>query len=276
AGMLDQIRPRGPVADDTTYDLLGAYIQDVIEPIERLELTFGGRFTWAAINADTVDPDPGAGPAFGPIDDDWANAVGSFHALYRVIEEWAVYGGVSQGFRAPNASDLTRFDVARSGELEIPSPGLEPEKYISFEIGTRARTERVQGWTAYHYTLIDGMITRFPTGNVVDGDIEVLKANVGDGFVHGFEVGGAWTFLVTEEHGSMTASAAFAWLEGEGDTCEDGALVRRPLSRIQPATSILTLRWDSPAKRFWVEASVTIADNQDRLAPDDVTDTQRI
>ncbi|MEE3198651.1 MAG: TonB-dependent receptor plug domain-containing protein, partial [Planctomycetota bacterium] len=41
-GSLGVRRPRGPVADDSTYDLLGIYIQDVFDLSERLELTAGG------------------------------------------------------------------------------------------------------------------------------------------------------------------------------------------------------------------------------------------
>ena len=56
---------------------------------------------------------------------------------------WNLYAGVSQAFRAPNLSDLTRLDTARSGELETPSPGLEPETYLSWEAGFKFQGERL-------------------------------------------------------------------------------------------------------------------------------------
>ena len=124
---------------------------------------------------------------------------------------------------------------------------------------------------SYHYTLIDGMIVRFPTGKTIDGDAEVTKDNVGDGFIHGVEVGLSWKF-----HEGFTAFGTFTWLEGEVDTFIGTTKSREPMSRIQPATGLLGLRWDAPQRRVWAEVTVTMADNQDRLSPRDVADTQRI
>ena len=272
-GSLREVRPRGPVADDASYDLLGAYLQDSFRPVDRLEVILGGRFNYAHAAAEEVDPDPSSAPNFGEINEDFSSAVGSVRLLYEVMDEWNLFGGVSQGFRAPNLSDLTRFDVARSGEVETPAPDLDPENFVSFEAGSKVLIEdlRLQGYASYHYTLIDEMIVRFPTGNTIDGDPEVTKDNVGDGFIHGVEVGLSWNF-----YDDFTAFGNFTWLEGEVDTFVGNRKSREPLSRIQPATGLLGLRWDSPQKKYWVEGTVTIVDNQGRLSPRDEADTQRI
>jgi hemoglobin/transferrin/lactoferrin receptor protein len=265
--------PRGPVADNASYDLFGVYLQDRIVIADRVEVIPGGRFNYALARADQVDPDPAAGPVFDSLDEDYHAAAGSLRLLYRATETWNLFGGASQGFRAPNLSDLTRFDVARSGELETPAPDLDPEKFLSLEVGTKVRLEeaKVEGYLSYHYTFIDDLIDRFPTGEVVDGLPVVTKENVGDGFIHGVELSLAWNF-----YQGFTAFGSFAWLEGEADTVEDGERQREPLSRIQPATALLGLRWDSPARRFWVEGTIEMVDNQDRLSPGDEADTQRI
>ena len=65
-------------------------------------------------------------------------------------------------------------------------------------------------------------------------------------------------------------------MAGEADTIVGNEVSREPLSRIQPAMSLLGIRWDSPSRKIWVEATVTIADEQDRLSPEDELDTQRI
>jgi hemoglobin/transferrin/lactoferrin receptor protein len=103
-------------------------------------------------------------------------------------------GGAAQGFRAPNLSDLTRFDIARSGEQETPSLSLSPEKYLSFETGIKSLQETWQGSLSYFYTFIDGMISRVPTGNTIGGNAEVTRRNVGTGYVHGFEAAGSLYF----------------------------------------------------------------------------------
>ena len=266
-------RSRGPVADDATYDMLGIYVQDSIKAHERVEVILGGRLTYVNAQADDVDPDPTAPPMFGDLDEDFLGVVGSARVMYQALDEWNIFGGVSQGFRAPNLSDLTRFDVARSGEVETPAPDLDPERYVSFEIGSKLDVEQIglTGYLAYHYTIIDGMIIRFPTGNVIDGDPEVTKDNVGDGFVHGVDLGLAWEFC-----DGFTAFGTFAWIEGQADTFIGSEKSERPLSRLQPATALLGLRWDSPEKVFWVEGTATIVREQRRLSPRDAADTQRI
>ncbi len=272
-GSLRSVRPRGPVADDASYDLLGVYLQDAFRPVERLEVIVGGRFNYAHAEADEVDPDPSSAPNFGDLNEDFSSAVGSLRLVYEMLEEWNLFGGVSQGFRAPNLADLTRFDVARSGEVETPAPDLDPEDFVSFEAGSKLWIEEVglETYASYHYTLIDGMIVRFPTGNVIDGDPEVTKDNAGDGFLHGVELGLAWNFC-----GGFTALGSVTWMEGEVDTFIGSTKSRKPLSRLQPATGIIGLRWDSPERKYWVESTVTIVDNQDRLSPRDEADTQRI
>ncbi|MBI4604393.1 MAG: TonB-dependent receptor [Planctomycetes bacterium] len=277
-GTLRSRSERGPVADEASYDLFGAYVQDRVEVVEdRLELTLGGRYNYARAEADEVDPDPADATVLGDVDEDWHSAVGSLRALFHAVEGWNLFGGVSQGFRAPNLSDLTRFDVARSGEVETPAPDLDPEKYVSFEAGTKARSIEwgAEAHAAYHYTVIDDMIQRFPTGDTIDGLPEVTKDNVGDGFVHGVEVGASWRFLQGLS-GDLTAFGSFAWLEGEADTFVGSAERRRPISRIQPALSIVGLRWDSKRRAVFVEGTVTLADRQDRLSPEDRSDAQRI
>lgn len=272
-GSLRTLRSRGPVADDSSYDLFGVYVQDSFQPLEKLEVILGGRFNYAHAEADNVDPDPTSGPVLGTINEDYDAAVGSVRLLYEATEALNLFGGVSQGFRAPNLSDLTRFDVARSGEVETPSPDLEPEDYVSFEVGTKWFLEDlgVQGYTSYYYMIVDGMIVRFPTGNVIDGDPEVTKDNVGDGFVHGVELSLSYSFL--EDY---TLFGHFSWLEGENDTIVGGVESSVVFSRMSPAVGTLGLHWDSPARKYYIETSVTIADNQDRLSPRDEADTQRI
>ena len=74
-----------------------------------------------------------------------------------------------------NLSDLTRLDSGRTDEIETPSPNLDPEQFLSYEIGIKGKRDKLSGQLAYFYTDIDDMIVRTPTGQVVDGDNEVTK-----------------------------------------------------------------------------------------------------
>jgi len=270
-GTLKSIGIQGPVADDATYDLLGIFIQDEFPILENLEATVGLRYTYARADADSVQ-DPVTGEEIS-LSDSWDNAVGSARLLYHAGEHWNIYGGVSQGFRAPNLSDLTRLDTARTNEIETPSPGLDPERFISCEIGLKADYERWSVQIAYFYTAIRDMIVRFPTGRIVEGDAEVRKANVGDGFVHGVELQGEFRL-----DRKWSLFSGLAWQQGEVDTFPTSAQVeeREPMSRIPPLTALIGARWRHPSGRLWFEAVARMADKQDRLSPRDKTDTQRI
>jgi len=268
-GSLRVQRPRGPIADDATYDLLGIYAQDVFSLSDRLELTAGGRLNYASADAAVVDPDPADANVIGPVSENFSAAVGSLRATYRLEAGWSLYGGVSEGFRAPNLSDLTRFDVSRSGELEVPAPGLKPEQYTSLELGTRFFGDNFEAYAAVHHNFIDGLIVRSPTGEVIDGLPVVTKENTSDGFVRGLELGGSW--LVAER---LSLFGALAWLDGETDNPTTGN--PEPLSRLMPLTGLLGIRWVSEDDSWWVEGTLTMVKRQDKLSARDAGDTQRI
>ncbi|MBN1917396.1 MAG: TonB-dependent receptor [Verrucomicrobia bacterium] len=264
---------QGPVADDATYGLLGVFVEDDVQVHDKVNLIFGARYTYASVDAGRVE-DPITGGAIS-LDETWDTAVGSARVLYALgeAEQWRLFGGVSQGVRAPNLSDLTRLDTARSNEIETPSPNLDPEQFISYEIGIKGATEACTTQLAWFYTDISNMIVRTPTGRVIDESIEVTKRNAGDGYVQGVELSASYRF-----HPQLNAVGSVAWTDGEVDAypTSEPVEVREPLSRLMPTTGILGLHWDHPAKGCWAEALVTIADRQDDLSSDDRRDTQRI
>ena len=264
---------QGPVGDDATYDLLGVYLQDEIPVNERLDLTLGTRFDYAEVDAKSVR-DPVTDERIR-VREDWSTVVGSARFLYRLSpDRWALFGGVSQGFRAPNLADMTRFDSAASDEFEIPATDLDPEHYLQYELGVRLREERFSAEAAVFFTDISDMIQRFPTGNVnAQGEREITKANVGDGYAYGFELGAAYRLARrVEVFGSL------AWLRSEVDTfpTSDPVAEQEPLDREMPTMAQAGLRWDSASGDLWAETLVSWADDADRLSTRDMNDTQRI
>lgn len=272
---------QGPVADDATYDLIGVYIQDEIAIDDRLTVIIGGRLTHAAVDADSV-ADPATSTRFS-LSDDWTSLVGSARAIYELIPDHLnVFGGVSQGFRAPNLSDLTRFDTARTDEFEIPAPGLDPEFYTSFEVGAKGRNENSAVEVTYYYTLIDDMILRVPTGVVDDSGtpldpsddlFEVTKDNVGDGYVYGIEFAASQRVC-----NNFTVFGNLTFTEGEVSTFPTSAPIEADeyLDRTMPLTGQVGVRWDDPDDAFWAEGLVRMAADADRLSTRDAADTSRI
>ncbi|QNN22894.1 TonB-dependent receptor [Planctomycetales bacterium ZRK34] len=267
---------QGPVADDATYDLLGLYVQDQIlfGENDELEIQLGGRFTYAAADADKVR-DPVTSSQIS-VENDWTAFTGSARAVYHLVpDQLNIFGGVSQGFRAPNLSDLTRFDIARSGEQELPAPGLDPEHYIAYEVGIKAQNKDAAVQVSYFYTDISDMIVRVPQDDPATiGVLEVAKVNAGDGHVFGVELGTAWN--VTE---SWSLFGNIAWMEGEIDTftaTTPAVAATEYLSRVQPIITNLGVRYDDPNMPWYVEFTATIADRADKLSSGDVRDTSRI
>jgi hemoglobin/transferrin/lactoferrin receptor protein len=275
-GSLRALRERGPVADDSSYDLLGVFVQNQFKPWKPLEITLGARYSAARAQADggKIDPDPADALAFADLDESFDALTASARFRLDVARNWNFFGGASQGFRAPNLSDFTSFELARSGERETPAYDLDPERYISFEFGTKARSERLRAsvYASYFHTLIDDQIIRLPTGGTIDGAREVTRANAGEGHIHGVEFGAEWNFWR-----GFTAFGNLSWAEGEVDTfLAPGEIARRPASRIQPFTGLLGLRWESEDRRWFLEGTAQLARHQDRLSPGDELDTQRI
>lgn len=264
---------QGPVADDASYDLIGLYVQDELALNERLDLTLGARFQYAHADAESVrDPVTDMRTS---IDDSWETVVGSARFVYALAEErWSLFGGISQGFRAPNLSDLTRFDSARTDEFEIPALGLEPEYTIQYELGVKARGRGTEAQLSTFFADIRDMIVRVPTGNTNgDGDFEISKANAGDGYLAGVELGGS---VQLAPRWSLFGNTTY--IDGEVDTFPTSApvAVREPLDRLMPWTTFVGVRWDRADKRVWVETTSTIADRADRLSTRDMNDTDRI
>ena len=272
SGALSSVGIQGPVADDASYDLGGLFIQDAWALNPSLSLIGGLRATYASVDADRVASSSAATAVPTAIEDDWVAVVASLRAVAKIDDDRSLYGGWSQGFRAPNLSDLTRLDIARTNELEVPSPGLSPEHANTFEVGVKGRGT----WTyevAYYYTLLDDIIIRRPTGVVTGGLTEAVKSNDGDGFVQGVDVATRWT---VDDHWSLRMTGT--WMDGALDQYPTSSpvIAREPLSRMAPLQATLAARWTNDDGAFWLEPTAEFVSRQTRLTTADRADTSRI
>ena len=261
-------RSRRPVADDSTYHLLGAFAQLRKSLNQRLETTFGARITHAEAELGKVwDPDNSTDISAGA---DWSNIVFNARALYRLDDSWNLYGGTSQGFRAPNAHDLSGNITSRSGQEQLGTLDLEPEKSWTFELGSRFTSGDVSFGAAGFYTLVDDLIISVPTA---PGGDTVEATNAQEAEIVGIELEAAVRFL-----DNLTLSGHLTWQEGDtaSPSFLGGPSEEAPVSRLSPLVASLALRYDSPDQRWWVEGRITAADKQDELSARDQRDTQRI
>ncbi|MDP1586806.1 MAG: TonB-dependent receptor, partial [Prosthecobacter sp.] len=259
----------GAVADDASYDLLGIFLQDTIDVGDRFHLILGGRYTHVRADAGKFrNPVGGAVAAYA---DEWQNFSASARFIVDLDERdrFQLFGGVSQSFRAPNMSDLTRDDFSATGIIEVPSTGLNPETYLTYEIGLKAQTDSVTASFAYFFTQIEDMIVRRATG--VPG--QVSKANGGDGYMQGVEFAARWQI---DQH--WTLFGQIAWVEGEADqfigTTQQTR--REPLGKIAPLNAFGGVRWQTSDNRFWTELVCLTYGEAARLNTADQADTSRI
>ena len=258
---------QGSVADDATYDLLGIFVQNEYQWHERVKTIVGGRFTYAHADANSVS-DGGAPPMTVTVDEDYLNFSGSGRLLVVAVPEHLnFFGGISQGFRAPNLMDLTSDLTFGAGLTQIGSPDLDPEQFVSYEIGAKARDENWQAEIAYFYTSIDDLVVRVPT--TTPGVSQ--NVNGGEGFINGVETGAAWRFLP-----ELTVFGNVFWQEGkiEQPTILGGPMTKQWASRLAPLQGQIGLRYEPNNLPIWVETIVRAADEQDLLAPNDITDNR--
>lgn len=266
-------RIQGPIGDEADYHLVAGFINTSTPINDRTTIDLGARYTYAATDIGRVE-DPATG---GPIsiEGSWQNVVGSGRISHQLDPEdrFRLFGGISQGFRAPGFSDLSRLDTNRSNEIETPVDTLDPEHFTTYEIGVKAHAGDLDATLSYYYTDVSGLILRTPTGNVIGGDLEVTKSNVGNGHVQGVEL--HFEYDLNE---SLRVFGGFTYQDSHVTTFPTSAPVqsKEVLSRLMPLTGFGGIRWESSDKCFWLEGTLTIADDADRINTRDSRDIQRI
>ncbi|MGB0953620.1 MAG: TonB-dependent receptor [Planctomycetota bacterium] len=261
---------QGAIGDDSSYTSLAAYVQNELLIAEDFSIIPGVRASWFSLKSDRVD-NPGTGPAILQLDEDWSDITGSVRGVWYLTDQTTLYTGLSQGFRAPNLSDLTSLDATSA--VETPSPDLQPEHFLQLEVGSKGRSGAVQWQASAYRTWIDDMIVQSPTGVFISGTPEVQKSNIGDGWVMGVELD---LTLALDENWSLFLNGG--WQDGEVDqlTLPSSTVSREPVSRLAPLQGSTGARWQSSDRRWWAEGWMWAVDNQDQLALRDVTDTSRI
>ncbi len=170
-----------------------------------------------------------------------------------------------------NRSERSRRNLTtRSGVASRGSVGVDPEEFVTYELGTRHQTATRYFNAAVFYTDVSDIITSVPVAMDGDGDV---TTNGQDGYIYGIELEGSWEFTP-----GWTVSGFAAWQDGraEAPAFLGGPTIDQPASRVLPLTGSLALRWTHPSERFWVEGRVLGAAEANRLSAGDRGDTQRI
>ena len=257
---------RQPLADDSTYRSFGIFTQARHQFNECFEISAGVRYTHAEADLGRVwdgNNDISA-------DESWDAYVGSIRGIYKLNDEWSIFGGISQGFRAPNVNDLSGNLTTRSGIQNSGNLDLDPERTNTFELGSRHRSKNLNFEVAGFYTLVDDLITRVPRSTV---DTSTVTVNGSEAWIAGLEAQGSWRFC---RHWTLSGFLTYQYGDANRPSFFGGLDITEPASRIAPLRGSLALRYDHPSSKWWAEARVIAATEQDRLASNDRGDTQRI
>jgi outer membrane receptor protein involved in Fe transport len=268
-GSLDEVRIQGPIGDDSTYTQWGLYLQADWQVAEDHQLLWSSRYgqTQADIGR-YEDPNTGLAASFS---DNWSSLVNALRYTYNLSNNHAdsnLWAGISQSFRAPNVGDLSRYGKSRSDETEVAATDLDPEKFLTYELGIKWRQGNTLLEASYYYTETEDFIASVPTGRVVGGLTEVRKKNAATGYIEGVE-------LRAEQQLSpqWRLRGNATWLVGELDDSEGE---RENYSRLMPPTLNLQLVWQPTDYDAEVSLHYSHANKADKLSSGDENDLERI
>ena len=255
---------QGKVADDASYQQLGLYLQNQIALTDRLDFVIGTRYSYVKLNANKV-------ANIGQLSNSWSAWTGNAQLQFALNDDKDahIYAGVNQAFRAPNISDTTRDGQFATNGNEVPTANLDPEHFSTFETGLRVNKDSWNLQVALYHTLMKDRIARLKNNG------NNTKANLDEGYVQGIEI-----YADVDLTEQVMLFGRVAYQEGYEDTYFQQEITNGPandeLSKMPPLNGEAGLRWTSANEKFWAEASVIFADNQDKLSYGDVRDTSRI
>ncbi|MFN7181360.1 MAG: TonB-dependent receptor plug domain-containing protein [Planctomycetota bacterium] len=260
---------RGEVPDDANYLLGGLFIQNEYDLMTRLKSITGVRLQYVKASAERVDPNPlGTNPALGPFKRDFFHFVPSQRFSYLISDNLNLIFGISGGFRAPTFDDLAAVRLVLSGQTDLPSPNLDPEKSWNFEIGVKYKSSRIYISAFYFYNLLQDLIRRVPNPNQQG---TFVKSNFASGFIQGFEIDWEYNF-----YKKFYLVGNFGFLDSSADALSGNTIIRAPLDKIQPTT--LHLGFEYRGENYGGVIYLTAIDKKSpsQYSPSDKKDTQRI
>jgi outer membrane receptor protein involved in Fe transport len=260
--------PNGQVPDGT-YDVADAYLMGKARVAPGLELVAGLRAETVHLDADPEPEDALAPFTVADLDLDrrWNAVTWSVGSVYALGSGLSLAANVATGFRAPTFSDTlsTGVPVFASGVASVPSPGVGPERSITYEFGPRLDTGGIAASLTGYWTQLSDVIVAQNDGTIavpgVGTVIAQSRTNSASAYVVGVEAD--WALRLDQ---AWTLFGNAAWTRGQ-DTSNDV-----PLRFIPPLNARLGLRRESASRRWWAEGVVVAVDHLRRHAPGDELD----
>ncbi len=254
---------------DSRLDVLGIFLLSDTRLVKDLSLNLGARFETAHFKSEpkATDPVPPWTVDDLTIDERTDSLTWNAGLVWWMTDGLSLAGLVATGFRIPNFGELTsisRVDTA-TGVITVPSPDLEPETSITYQVSPRLVVETFQASVTGYWTVLDDVITTVDDGTITVPGFGTATArrrvNGGSGYIRGIEAEAAWEFVP-----QWTVFGNFTVTQGENSDTD------LPLDKIPPPNGIGGVRWEAQPDRLWFEGVVQYALRFDDPSPADKTD----
>ncbi|GAA5314953.1 MAG: TonB-dependent hemoglobin/transferrin/lactoferrin family receptor [Candidatus Pelagadaptatus aseana] len=261
----------------------GIFIQD------QISLLNGSLTLTPAVRYDEFEAKPKADAIFDEQFDkhDSDKISGRLGAVYKLNQDWAVFGQYAQGFKTPDLGDMY---YARNGGdyLSLSNPDLKPEESDSFEVGVRFQSEVASVEVSAFYNDYKNFIDTVELGTQYDynGDGDLLdgpgvddfsngvtqRVNISEATIKGIELrSSVWLDETLGAPSGTSLTASIAYADGEGKSDQEGT---EPLNSIAPLKAVFGLDYQAPNGTWGSTLSWTLVDGKDSSdLPDISTDT---
>jgi outer membrane receptor protein involved in Fe transport len=256
-----------------TYDVTDGFVLATAKPLARLSVSAGSRLESVHLHS-YPRPQDVVVPQFFTVDSlrldkTWNAATWSAGSVYNLHGDLSMAGNIATSFRAPTFSDALSTGGTTnivSASATLPSPNVQPERSITYELGPRYAAKALQlSLTAYTIQLSD-VITPVSAGTIaVPGFPNPVPAmqneNSNTGHVRGIE-----GLFSTRLWSVWTVTGNLTYTHGEDTSAQV------PLRFIPPTYGTLTLQYSAPNQKWWALASENMTDRLRHHAPADQSD----
>ncbi|MEO1021424.1 MAG: TonB-dependent receptor [Bacteroidota bacterium] len=275
----DAFLPRFP--DNSTFTQFGVFLQFNHRLFPKLIAEYGLRYSHFL--SDIPFENSGSRSGFTSFSDHTQQLTGALGLRYSVRKNLQIVSNISNGFRAPNISDLSEVGSRGFDQFQAPNQNLSPEKTLNFDLGMRMYNDAVQfelvGFWLHYFDKIE----REETGQVVNdlgesiGTLsdyqtlssgqfrEVLNQNISSMNILGIEYRGDIK-LSTQ----LSSGLTFSYTWGE-IMLRDG--LYQPVNRIPPANGLLFIQYQ-PRSGIILRPQIRYAFAQRRISPEEVEDVR--
>ncbi|MDT3845991.1 MAG: TonB-dependent hemoglobin/transferrin/lactoferrin family receptor [Vibrio anguillarum] len=217
---------------DATDQKIGLFVQDEIT------LLSGNLIVTPGLRYDSFSTDPGGSTTEPLVKFDDSALTSRLGALYRINNQHSAFAQVSQGFRAPNFTELYyTYDNIAHNYVNDPNPYLKSEKSLAYELGYRHNTNSSATEISAFYSDYDDFIEQVITKK--ENKIEHYSyVNLSEATIKGIELSNQLKLdqLIGAPNGISTRLAA-SYSKGE-----DGN--GRPLNSVNPWNVVAALNYD--------------------------------